>query len=439
MSAGERSPDASGESGGAARRIRALLGGPEYRVVFAAVRDRLEEAGVDRARSVTVRGLDAAARAALADLHGWKTVPSSPRVSISLAGLDAALRASAIQASLVDVVEALHGPLEDRRASREAARAARQMRWSQAAAHAVVRARPVLERWLEEVRAMGLLARGAKRAGAGAKRAGPGEDALLALALQAVERLPADGILLPVLASEVAGDAHALDHGQPLASLVLRAAAHLAGWPDVPASAIGRRQLWAAVGVLCDPLSAHVLVLGLRPAGSDALARHLCEWADAGQPRRLTLRELGGSALALEPGADLFVCENPGVVAAAADQLGARAAALVCVEGHPSTAALALLGQLRAGGARVWFHADFDWGGVRIGNLLAERFGALPWRFAAADYRAALADLPEAIPLQGTPVHARWDAALAPAMRDHGRAVFEEQVLAALLADLDAG
>lgn len=57
-----------------------------------------------------------------------------------------------------------------------------------------------------------------------------------------------------------------------------------------------------------------------------------------GEPQRLTLRELANGALLPLADEPLFVCENPSVVAAAADRLGSRCRPLVCTEGIPSTA-----------------------------------------------------------------------------------------------------
>ncbi len=128
----------------------------------------------------------------------------------------------------------------------------------------------------------------------------------------------------------------------------------------------------------------------------------------------------------------MFICENVNVPAAAANRLAARSAPLVCTDGQPKTAARVLLSALAAAGARLVYHGDFDWPGVRIANLMAERHGAAPWRMSAADYRAA----PDGAPLRGKPVAARWDADLAPAMTARGLSVHEEQVLDALLADL---
>ena len=150
----------------------------------------------------------------------------------------------------------------------------------------------------------------------------------------------------------------------------------------------------------------------------------------------MTLREILRSPLALDAGTPIFVCENPGVVAAAADHLGSRTRALVCIDGNPTTAALELLRRARASGATISVRADFDWAGLRIANLLWAQLGGAPWRFCAGDYRRATAVLTETLPLDGSLVRAAWDPELAPAMRDIGRAVFEEQLLSDLLADL---
>ncbi len=409
--------------------IRQRLGGPEYAPLFRAVRARLEVAGGAPARALTLFGLSEAERRAVADLHGWPTVPDG-RIRVSLSKLDALLRESAVGAGLVEVVEVMGGPLADRRAERQAAIRREEQLWAQAAGHPALEARPDLRPWLEELRRRGLVRRLARASGLEAA-------VLLRQALDVVVRIPARGVPLSVLAVESAGDAHALDPGRPHAALALRAAARLARWPKVPVGASSKRRLWAEVGVLCDPLSANVLVLGLRPAGADRLSRHLRESADAGEPRRLTLREVAAWPVAIAS-APVFICENPVLVAAAADRLGPRCAPLVCVEGVPSTAALHLLRSLGQEGARLSFHADFDWAGLRIGNLLSARMRAAPWRFTAGDYQAALSLVRASAPapLKGSPVRAAWDPALDAALRAAGRAVFEEQVIESLLGDL---
>lgn len=410
----------------AAGRARALLGGAPYGRLLAAARARLEEVG-EGARSVTLAGLDGDERRALSSLLGWDAVPGDP-VRVRLAALDRALQDSAVGLPLREVLEALDGPLRDRRAERRDRREARERMWSAALEAAAARGRPELVRWIEGLRASGALTRAAA---VGAVEPG----ALLDRALRIACALPASGELLAVFAARTAGDSHALDAGTPLGGLVLRAAQAMTGIGEELASSAGRRRLWREVGIACDSLSADVLVLGLRPEGDGLVARQLRESAGAGEPRRLTLRELGSARLAAAPGTPVHVCENPSVVEAAADVLGARCRPLVCVEGIPTTAALTLLRGLAAS-ARLRVHADLDWAGLQIvAQILAEAGGA-PWRMSASDYRAALAASSHGPPLGARPVPASWDPALAPAMVAGGRAVLEEQVVEALLADL---
>ncbi len=238
------------------------------------------------------------------------------------------------------------------------------------------------------------------------------------------------------LAATVLGDSHALDEGTPAATLVLSAVEALTGEPRRDRSAAERRALWARVGVLVDELSAPVLVLGLRPEGEGLVARALRDHADAGEPCRLTLRQMVRHPVDWRTLArrSVAVCENPTVVAAVAERLGARSPALVCTDGQPSGAVQTLLGDLATAGIELRFHADFDRGGIRIGNLLVDRFGAVPWRMTGADYERVADRGPS---LGGEPEEACWDRDLATVMRARGRAVHEEVVLDELLRDLE--
>jgi uncharacterized protein (TIGR02679 family) len=105
---------------------------------------------------------------------------------------------------------------------------------------------------------------------------------------------------------------------------------------------------------------------------------------------------------------------------------------MVCTEGMPRTASHLLLGALARAGARLRFHVDFDWAGVRIGNLLSARHGAFPWRMGVSDYQEG----PAGPRLGDGSILAVWDAGLSPAMAARGVAVHEESVLGALLEGL---
>jgi uncharacterized protein (TIGR02679 family) len=179
-----------------------------------------------------------------------------------------------------------------------------------------------------------------------------------------------------------------------------------------------------------------VLVLGIRPLGESLLPRHLREAADAGEPRRITLRELAKVDVAVARETVVSVCENPAVVAAAAEAHGARSGALVCVEGVPSTAAMELLRALARSGAAIRVRADFDWAGLRIARQVVEATGGVPWRFGARDYLEAVARGPRGPRLSGRPAEWPWDPALAAAMGERGVSLPEEQLLEELLGDL---
>ena len=131
---------------------------------------------------------------------------------------------------------------------------------------------------------------------------------------------------------------------------------------------------------------------------------------------------------------------EPHIVSIAADRLGAACATPVCTEGLPAAAQRTLLTQLAQSGAQLRYHGDFDWAGLQIANHVLHLCGAQPWRMGHADYTQAAASAPHTQrDLADSQTSAAWDAALAPAMRQHGLAIAEEAVVASLLIDLYSG
>ncbi len=247
-------------------------------------------------------------------------------------------------------------------------------------------------------------------------------------------RLPAAGIVRSRLAAEVLGDAHALDSGRPVATLVLAVLRRQRNRDEADDTQYEEtaRAIWADAGVLINELARPALFLNL-PAAGVVLAH--------GKPGYLSLREL----LRAPPSWDVaertvFVCENPNLVAIAADALGEHCAPLACTDGMPSAAQRTLLTQLAAAGARLCYHGDFDWPGVRIGNWVMRQFNAQPWRYRAQDYLAAAGEVDERQRILGADMcHADWDVELAAAMQACGRAIDEEARTEVLLADLTVG
>jgi uncharacterized protein (TIGR02679 family) len=187
--------------------------------------------------------------------------------------------------------------------------------------------------------------------------------------------------------------------------------------------------------VLADDLTSQVLVLGLRVRQEHAVAGWLDDAASAGIPFRLTLQQLMAGPLT-PVGSQIFVCESPVVLRAAAAELGPGSAPLVCTEGRLSAACDRLL--RAATGTRIRWRNDFDWPGLRMTAAATERYAAVPWRMGTEDYLDAL-ETGTGDPLEGTRTAAPWDARLTTTMAREHRAAREEWLLPALLADLRRG
>ncbi|MEV5500702.1 TIGR02679 family protein [Nonomuraea fuscirosea] len=413
--------NSSEAGGGASERLGRLLGGDETAWLVDRARRRLEQ-GKALTGTVTLTTATPAQRRAAEVLLGRRAGAGSS-LSVSLDEVDRILRAGGITADgLREAVIRLRGPIRDLTGEKAAQAAA----WERAFAKldTLVSERPELCGWRSWLESTGLVRRLATTAG---------EARILLDRLSSVlERLPSPGTRLGRLAAETCADAHALDEGRPLATLALSAARALSGLPYAgEGGADARRSAWAAVGVHLDDLSSFVLCLGLPGDDHSPTGRMLTAARAAGEPCMLTLRQLLRHEAPLR--ANLVrICENPVVVAAAADELGASCPPLVCGGGRPSAAVWRLLDLLAAGGATFAYHGDFDWGGIAIAAAVHERVGFQPWRFDAASYLA----VPSSAPLSGHVRPTSWDPELSVVMERRDVRVEEELVLAELMADL---
>ena len=399
---------------GAAVGWAELVDDPGWARLLAAARRSLERTGGSLHGSISLAAPSEAERMVIIGATGVYRPASANRVRLPLTALDAYLR-EAHGASLSDVVSAA-APLRNRPGEAKREQLARDAALSLAreGRHA---GSGWYEQWLEEIRADGTLTR-VVRTGT------PFQDVVRVL-----DALPADGEPMPALLDRVLDDPKALAEGM-VRGLLLRA---LAGWQGVPVPQDREREraLWESVGVVLDDLASQVLVPNL-PTRGGLVGSWLGSAREAGVPMRLTLHQLRLAPLDFA-GDEVFVCENPAVVRAAAARLGTRARPLVCTEGVPSAAVHELL--RAASGARVRWRNDFDWTGVRLTAAALSRYPhAVPWRMGASDYRAAV---PSGPVLVGRPVDTPWDPALCQAMSRTGRAVMEERLIRQLLADLD--
>lgn len=385
---------------------------------------RLERGGLVPQGYVVLAPVSRAERQALAALLGRPTVRDRQRVD--LAELDRRLRERSGVGGLLAALTAVTGrePQDRpaRRAEREAAREG-----PLALAAELVR-EPWAHDWVAGLRRTGVLT---GRADA---------EQVVRDAARVLGELPAPGaarhtVSRVELGARLLGDAHALDRGTMLDHVVLRALAAATGRPDVPASARGREELWAAVGVAPDLVSRTCLVLGLRVDGRSGLARRLDAAAEEGDPMHVTdwdLRRAG--PLAPAAGTRVLVCENPRVLEAVAER-GAGGWAVVCTSGEPNLVVDQVLGALALAGVELRYHGDLDWAGLALAERAVARHGVRPWRMCVDDYLAGLTAGAPA--LTGVPVEPSWDLELGPAMRRHGRAVHEEAVLGELLDALE--
>lgn len=414
-------------------RLQRLLGGAELGSLRQRMRRYFERVDNGTAGgSLLLNQLSPVEHEALGLLVG-RPSRTSRSMRIDIEQLNVALRDAGIADSLRAALERIDGPI----VSRALIRASTDAEWARVTE--VESRHEMLRAWLKTPTALGLLKRLSRQDPARGQQ-------LLERANATLLRLPANGMARSQLAAESLGDAHALDGGEPTATVVLAAWRHMeraTAYGDAPRDAGSNaddslqsddrvRDIWARAGVLVNELARPALFLNLPVADGDAAG------FTPGEPSYASLRKLLRTPPAWTvDGTTVFVCENPNFVVIAADRLGAASAPLVCTEGMPAAAQRTLLTQLMHAGARLMYHGDFDWPGLHIGNQVMGAWHALPWRFSAQDYEAAAATSPPVKhKLSGAWVSASWDGTLANVMQRHGIAIAEEAVAATLLEDL---
>lgn len=402
--------------------LHEYLSDPTLEPVWRRLRDRLERTGHAVSGRVRVE-LDPVAAERLSGLLGRPVVPGARQ--LALADVDDALIRSDAGRGLVSVLaELTGGPLRDRPSEKRArADEVSQLfaRVDEIMATTGLVRYPWAREWIAWLHASGLLVR------AGTVRGTLEFDtAATALALVLDGGRPAR--MLGELASQIAGDAHALDNDRLAGRLAVRALSLATGSPE-PATARERMALWESHGVTVDAVSATVLTWGLRPPGQDRWSAMMRDRADQGLVTHLTIRELIGAPAALTlPDVVVSGCENPQVLQRIADAEIDRP--VVCFSGNPS-----LAGRLLAGRVALRYHGDFDWPGIAIASRVIAA-GAQPWRFGARDYLDALDRSGSGLTLAGSPVATPWDPDLETTMVRVGLAVHEESVVDRLTDDL---
>ncbi|MCF6211744.1 MAG: TIGR02679 family protein [Gammaproteobacteria bacterium] len=405
-------------------RLKRIFDKPELARLLERLQNRFER-GI-AGPTLTLPNPTLGERKAIAALLG-RPPGSGHSIRIAIADLEAVIQKGELAPDLRTVVASLCGPLRDLASKK----AAEQQAWQAVFEGIEADVNPqAIETWLDKLRTDGLLKRLAK---------GDPQTATILLhqALSVIRQLPGQGQTLSTLAANTLGDAHALDTGCPVATLVKRALKQI----ELSASLNDKteetnREQWASAGILVGgAITSTVLVLNL-PATGDSLTGNIIHQArQHGQPLWLTLRQLVRDPSQWQvDGRTIYICENPAVVAEAADRLGTDCAPLVCTYGQPRAAVNHLLSQLQVAGAKLAYHGDFDWPGITIANGIMRRFGARPWHFDEAAYRQAV--VKGKMALKGRPVTAQWDVGLSEAMKEKEIAIPEERLLEILLKSL---
>ena len=423
-------------------RLKRLFDKPE----LARLVDRLQarfERDID-SPTLTLPDPGLAERKAIASLLG-RPVGSGRSLRINLADLENIIQRAKLAPDLRSAMERLRGPLKN--LANEKAQA--QQTWQAVFDTVKTEARqPDIDLWLDKLRQDGLLKRLAK---GDANKA----STLLQQAVNVIRQLPGHGQTLSTLAANTLGDAHALDASRPVATLVKRAIQQIGQADERNPGNRNKdqeesdRELWASAGVLPGgAITSTVLVLNLPVSGDSCTDNIIHQVRQQGQPLWLTLRQLVHDPAQWQVARKtVYICENPAVVAEAADQLGADCAPLVCTYGQPRAAVNHLLGQLQQAGAELVYHGDFDWPGITIANNIMRRFGAKPWHFDEAAYKLSLRESPledrhaaatGQMELTGKAVSAEWDPGLTCAMKAKKIAIPEERVLGILLKSLQS-
>ena len=183
------------------------------------------------------------------------------------------------------------------------------------------------------------------------------------------------------LAAALFGSSHALDPGTRLASFVTRALRCRLGEP------VEGRELWEASGIHPDRVSAPALTWAIPAEGESPLDLAIQAASGGGLPLHVSLLAMLRHPLAVPVGTPALVVENPRLVEAAAER--GLDCCTVATNGNPTTAVIELLAQLRASGARLWYHGDFDAAGIAICRRMHD-LGCRPWMMDAQDYQDAI-------------------------------------------------
>ena len=266
------------------------------------------------------------------------------------------------------------------------------------------------------------------------------DEQLLSLTARALSNLPADYERLPLFANRICGNPHAFDQSEQAGRLFIQALAFLQG-EKVPTDADERTRLLYDFHIIRDDILNFATIYGLQAYCKDG--REISYWSASAHtfsPLNIPLREIAwAEKIAPLTGKDIYIVENSGVFSALVDELQKRQCIvpLLCLHGQLKAASWALLDKLSQSGCNFHYAGDFDPEGIAIAQRLLYRYdSAKLWHMSVDEYNRATLDLPETrlkkIP---SPVHPQLQA-LAAAMQDRRKVLYQESLLQELVCDV---
>jgi uncharacterized protein (TIGR02679 family) len=224
----------------------------------------------------------------------------------------------------------------------------------------------------------------------------------LEIVCEAVNQLPQPGkagVYLPVFASLLTKNPHALDADTSCGSLFLAALAILFQC-EKPRNAEQRAELYYQAGLLIDEVSNFVICSGLQAFTVEGEHPGWTGFYQAGEPLLVTLSNLRQIKRVISPQGQVFVLENPAVFAAILAYVQEQTQGqeqcyippLICTYGQLKIAALALLDLLAREGTLIYYAGDFNPEGMLIADRLSLRYGEKLrlWRYSIEDYAKAI-------------------------------------------------
>ena len=211
------------------------------------------------------------------------------------------------------------------------------------------------------------------------------------MALNRIDEMDGEEILLAVFAAAVSGNPHYFDRGA-VAGQLLTHAVCFREKIDVPQSAYEWRACMQSVGIVADNIASMIHVFGVRLETVKGPHPAYEAFYHRKEPYVLTAENLKSITNARAVHNKVYVVENEMVFMHLVENAKDQEAAILCTSGQLRVAALQLLDRLTGSGAVIYYSGDLDPAGMDIADRLWQRYGNAVrlWRMGPGDYRGSI-------------------------------------------------